>query len=136
MKIVFSFLLLIAANAPSVLHGKTEDINTIIALTLDNKEIEKTLSHYKNDSVFFHISSNIKYEGNKIEHKNILGEKTIIYRTHSKSPTKPVINFTVLEINNDSAKVTLGIPKEGLVGRFKLVKRNRWIIVDTNIYFI
>ncbi len=140
MKILLAFPLLLLEIYQNTSLMQIKDAKEIIAQVAINGRVSVSLNHYynRNDTVFFQLPTVLgsQPEIRKITYTDSNEKQRTIYRVRQTSAQKPTIDITVLRVENDSARIVLGIPIEGVVGRFKLVKKGHWTVVAAEVYQI
>lgn len=140
MKVLLTSPLLFLGMYQNTNSMQSRDAREIIAQIAINERISVSLNHYynRNDTVFFQLPTALgsQLKLRKVTYADFNEKQRTIYGVHQANVKKPTIEITVLKAENDSARVVLGIPIEGVVGRFKLVKTGHWIVVAADVYQI
>ncbi|WP_046247428.1 hypothetical protein [Hymenobacter terrenus] len=143
MKLILAlFLFLFGARQPDKVSQHT-DVQMVLNQVLNSNEMVKFTSHYsrKAEVIYFRFEPSAAYNNATLGGLQdlvltIKGSPPLVYDEHQNEKRKPVVTIQILAMDNHAAEVRIGLPIEGVVGQFVLVKQSTWRIAKSNVYEI
>jgi len=138
MRTIISFFLIWAACFFSGCNRSTSkgDFEQIVKAVLRQKSLETYYSHYWKNNILINCKTSdsvgLNWRDESFEVKIEEG-KSIYYNIKDQQGKQLLIEITGLEIHQNEADLNLKIPQEGILGNFKLIKNEEWIVTENKV---
>lgn len=142
MNIILSLFLFLSGHQAGANTFK-DDVQSVINKAINSSELTAFTSHYtsRGDEIYFYFASSTAYNNQELRELRpivltIKNSVPLLYDESQNKKRKPVVTIQILKMTKDSAEVRIGIPIEGAVGKFTLIKKDAWIITESDVYEI